>query len=356
LVTALAILPAFAPCFGQNDPSSASQPVLLASRRGGVVEAFSKKTLETVARIRLPGMVESVVSDESGQRLFLALPLKENPHGCCALFALDLWSLDLHFLIEPALGATITQNKVLIQRGNVGVDVFDSSTLIRLPTLEAPERLRMQSSGDGRWLFGTASASVSLFDLRQNRLVWHRTFEQDTNLLGVWAGQRYYLMSANRSAGWLWSVNPDRPVLMDPVPVTITDSFVPECKPLLQNILAVGERLVVYESFGHKLDRRRACPGVPGGFVVVNPKTGAVSNRLATTEHFAQMLTDEDNRYLYGLDVGDLRWKRVRIIKLDSNSGTATAIKDLDDDVWFLNSGAIARVLDGHLDLVARFP
>ena len=90
--------------------------------------------------------------------------------------------------------------------------------------------------------------------------------------------------------------------------------------------------------------------------MVVNPKTGAVSNRLATTEHFAQMLTDEDNRYLYGLDVGDLRWKRVRIIKLDSNSGTATAIKDLDDDVWFLNSGAIARVLDGHLDLVARFP
>ena len=47
---------------------------LLASRRGGWIEAIDPKTLETVSRIRVPEMSESVASDTSGQRLFVAAP------------------------------------------------------------------------------------------------------------------------------------------------------------------------------------------------------------------------------------------------------------------------------------------
>src|ERR1700719_2415144 len=93
--------------------SAPADPVLLASSRGGVVEAISPDTLETTSRIRLSGPVESVSSDPGGRRLFLALPLKENPRGCCALYALDLPSLDLTFLIQPAMHATATVDRVL---------------------------------------------------------------------------------------------------------------------------------------------------------------------------------------------------------------------------------------------------
>ena len=77
--------------------AGAGDSVLLASRRGGWIEAIDPKTLETVSRIRAPEMSESVASDASGQRLFVAAP--RNPgKGCCALFALEPQSMQLSFL------------------------------------------------------------------------------------------------------------------------------------------------------------------------------------------------------------------------------------------------------------------
>ena len=74
----------------------AEDAVLLASRRGGWIEAIDFKTLATVARIRVPEMTESIASDGSGQRLFVAAP--DSPgKGCCALFAMDLRSMQLSF-------------------------------------------------------------------------------------------------------------------------------------------------------------------------------------------------------------------------------------------------------------------
>ena len=54
--------------------AGAGESVLLASSRGGWIEAIDLSTLETVSRIRVPEMTESVASDTSGQRLFVAAP------------------------------------------------------------------------------------------------------------------------------------------------------------------------------------------------------------------------------------------------------------------------------------------
>jgi hypothetical protein len=116
-------------------------------------------------------------------------------------------------------------------------------------------------------------------------------------------------------------------------------------------IAAAGERLVVYEQFGHKLDRRRMCAAVPGGFVMVNSKTGAVTRRLAASSHFREIVGSPDGRYLYGLDVGDVRWKCVRILKLDAASGGTVGTKILEDDVWSLTSGTIPQEMVGRMDL-----
>ena len=323
-----------------------------------MIEAINPATLETTSRIRLPGNVESIAADSSGRMLFVALTLRTDQNGCCALYALDLPALRLTFLTEPALGATATIDRVLAQRGNVGIEVFNAHTLARMPALKAPGVYRMQPSSDGHWLFGTTtfpSPSLDLFDLPQGNLVWRRAFENGQYLQGAWIGEHYYLLSADRAGHReLWSVNRDNPDLMERIPVALPNDPLPDCEPIVQTILAAGERLVIHEEFGHKLDRRRSCATAPGGFVVVDPKTGATTDRLAAAEHFRQMAASADGRYLYGLDVDDLQWKQVRIVKLDAASGATVGTKTLDSDVWFLNSGTIPREMEGNLDLTAR--
>src|SRR5215475_14254050 len=105
--------------------ASASDAVLLASRRGGWIEAIDLETLKTVSRIRVPEMTESVASDPQGQRLFLTAPQRDHPKQCCALFALDPQSLQLTLLAQPSLSATVTSSGVFTQRGNVGIEAFD---------------------------------------------------------------------------------------------------------------------------------------------------------------------------------------------------------------------------------------
>jgi hypothetical protein len=50
--------------------AGASDSVLLASSRAGWLEAMSLDNLSTVARLRVPGMTETVASNETGRRLF----------------------------------------------------------------------------------------------------------------------------------------------------------------------------------------------------------------------------------------------------------------------------------------------
>ena len=337
--------------------SAPPDPALWASRRGGVIEAINPETLETISRIRLPGSVESVAADPSGKLLFVALPLRTDPIGCCALYALDVPSLQLTFLTEPALGATPTIDRVLTQRGNVGIEVFDSHTLTRLPTLKAPGVYGMRTSPDGRWLLGTTTfpgPSLDLFDLTQGNLVWRRAFEKNQSLQGAWIGQEYCLLSVDAAGRrQLWSVSRDNPDLIEPIAVPLPNDSMPNCAPIVQTMLAAAERLVIFEQFGHSLDRRRHCATAPGGFVVVDPKTGATTDRLAASDHYRQMTASPDGRRLYGLDVGDIQWKQVRIVKLDAMSGATIRTKSLDSDVWFLTSGTIPQEMEGHLDLTA---
>ncbi len=321
--------------------SAPADDVLYASRRGGVIEAFKPETLDAISRIQLPGSVESVAQDPSGKRLFVALPLRDDPHGCCALYALDLPSLHLIFLAEPVLRATTTIDRVLFERSNTGIESFDSRSLAPLPKLVATGLNRMSPSPDGKWLFATANSprpSLVLFDLSRGVETWRSDLASGGEIEGAWIGEQYFLFAVDRAGnGRLWMVAPDHPEVPSPIAVSLPkDDARPGCGPIVQSMIAVGERLAAYPLFGHKLDKRRDCPQVPGGYVVIDPKTGAASNRLAASAHFRQMVANADGQYLYGLDVGDAGWNHVRILKLDARSGATLQVKNLDNDVWFL--------------------
>jgi hypothetical protein len=146
-----------------------TESVLLASRRAGWIEAISPETLATVSRVQVPGMAESIASDPSGQRLFVAFPSGPQK-ACCALFALDPQSMQMSFMLEPARFVTVTTGRLFTQRGNVGIEVFDPQSLLRLPTVKAPGIYRLQPSPDGRLLFGITNGpapSLDLFDVQR---------------------------------------------------------------------------------------------------------------------------------------------------------------------------------------------
>jgi hypothetical protein len=335
----------------------AGDSVLLASRRGGWIEAINLETLETVSRIRVPEMAESIASDASGQRLFVTAP-RSPGKGCCALFALDPQSMRLSFLVEPALSATVTAGRLFTQRGNIGIEAFDLQDLNRLPTIKAPGVYRLRASPDGRLLVGLSNwpqPSLDLFDAVQGGLIASQRMPEGSSLAGAWLGRQYFLLAVQSGQAMLRPVNPDSGKLGEALSLSHAGSpagSFPLCQMTAYDVIASGGRLAIYGQFGSKSDG--ACT-VPGGFVVADPRTGAVTDRFASDMSFRQMAASPDGLYLYGLDVGSPEW-RVRIVKMEARTGQVVAEKRIDSDVWNLTMGQIPHEMQGHLDLTAILP
>jgi len=344
------VLLACAIFLGVSSIALAADSILLTSRRGGWIEAIEFDKLETVARIRVPRLTESVASDPSGQRLFLAAPKGAEP-DCCAFFALDSRSMRMSLLSEPPHSATVTSSNVFVNPGGV----FDAQTLNRLPGVWASGSYRLQASPDGRLVAGITNwpqPSVDFFDPAHGAVIASHVMPHESNSAGTWLGEHYLLLTVQRGQATLRSIKPDRADTSETVSVPAPDFFA-DCEVPTYDAIALGTKIAIYGEFGHKLDG--ACP-LPGGFLIVDPTTGAVTGRFGSTLHFRQMVANSDARYLYGLDVGTPAWQHVRIVKIDTTTGQVVAEKSLETDVWYLTSGQIPHEMRGRLDLAAIVP
>ena len=320
-----------------------ADPVLLTSRRGGWIEAFDLATLATVFRTSTPANTDSVAADPSGTRLYLTAP--KNPgEGCCALYALDLDTLHLTYLNFPVLRATPSSGRVYMQRGNVGIESFDSSTLERRPTWKAPGVYNLQPSPDGTRIFGLTNfplPSLDLFDAVQGARIASQPLPQNQQIAGVWVGERYYLFQVPGGRPTLRTVGLEDAKLGPAVPLAPTSEFpFPDCERAPYSVIAAGSKVAIFAAFSLKSD---GFCNLAGGYLLVDPDTGGVLGRFAPAMHFRQMVSSDDGRYLYGLDVGDQAWNTVRIVKLDAVTGNLIAERSLEPDVWYLTSGTLAR-------------
>jgi len=330
--------------------ASASDPVLLASRRGGWIEAIDLETLKTVSRIRVPEMTESVASDPQGQRLFLTAPPPDHPKGCCALFALDPQSLQLTLLVQPSLSATVTPSGVFTQRGNVGIEAFDLLTLKRLPTINAPGVYRLRASSDGSRLLGLSNfphPSLDLFDAVQGSLTASQPLPDGSMSAGAWLDHQFFLFTLLSGQAMLRTISPSNGQAGPVVPMSVSSPF-PDCPQAPYDMIASAAKLIIYPRFGGKGDSSCQCQG---GFAIADPGTSVVSDHF-DSNRFAQIVASPDGRYLYGLDVGKPAWRRVQLLKMDA-TGSVTGQRDLDPDVWSLTGGRIPQQLQGQMDLSA---
>jgi hypothetical protein len=320
--------------------ASAADSVLLTSRRGGWIEAFDPATLATVLRTSTPSNTESVAADPSGTQLYLSAP--RNPgEGCCALYAMDLKTLHLTYLNYPVLLAAPSPGRVYMQRGSVGIESFDSASLERRPTWKAAGVYNLQPSPDGSRIFGVTyfpSASLDLFDAAQGAQIASQPLPGNQPNAGVWVGERYYLFQAPGGRPVLRTVGLEDAKLGPAVPLAPASGF-PDCESAQYSVIAAGSKIAIFAGFG--LKSKGTC-NLPGGYLLADPYTGTVLGRFASEMHFRQMVSSDDGRYVYGLDVGDVAWKTVRIVKLDAATGQLITEKILEPDVWYLTRGTLA--------------
>lgn len=116
------------------------ETVILASSRAGWIEFLDPDTLQVRGRLYSGALTDSVAASADGKVLFVTRPHSSEPDGCCALYAFDLERGESQELFWPSLRPVVAPkaSKIFAQRGNAGIEVFDSKTLVKLPTIETP--------------------------------------------------------------------------------------------------------------------------------------------------------------------------------------------------------------------------
>ncbi|MBI4483917.1 MAG: hypothetical protein HY652_13655 [Acidobacteria bacterium] len=342
------------PFYSQHQETNDIRSVILTTQRKRRLHVFDASTLERLGYFTINDNANSVTATPDGRRLFIAQGPTPESDGCCALFVLDLATGAICKLIDPSsLAVTSPDGRWLFtQRGAVGIEIFDASTLARLPIMDAPGFYRLLPSPDGRWMFGTTNwrgPSLDVFDLEKRTLVRRLALPRGSAPRGAWLDEQFYLYAHDHKQGNLWKVKPETTELDVPVQIALPD-LATDNKPLFHELIVGGERLFLYEPFGHKLDRRhRSAKAVPGGIFAIEPSSGNVIGYWTSSVHFHQVMASSDGRHLYGLDSGPLGWRGpVRLLKLDATSGTVLAERLLENDVWFMALARLPKLLAPH--------
>lgn len=342
-----------------------TREVILATQRNRRLHVFDAATLEPLGHFAVGNLAHTVSPSPNGRTLFIEQAMPSDPNGCCALFALDLETRKMCRLIEPSGLGVVTPDsqRLFIQRGNVGIDVFNAQTLVRMPTVATPNQYRLYPSPDSRWLFGITTGvngqgpSLDVFDLKQAMLIRRLPFPKDLPSFeklrqstwawpdGAWLGDHFYLYAHDGKQANLWPVTPGTTTLSSSIKLPLPD-LADIDQPILHSLRAAGERLFLYEQFGTKIDRRRNYRKVTGGLFVIEPRSGKVIAHLAPSIEFARLIVSPDGRRLYGIASGPTDWRGpVRLIQLDATSGAVITERTLEDDVWFISLAALPKSL-----------
>jgi hypothetical protein len=127
-----------------------------------------------------------------------------------------------------------------------------------------------------------------------------------------------------------------------------------EGKPIWQEVIAAGDRLIVYEPFAwwFTLDRRSNNAEAPGGWFAIDPASG-VFEHLSPSIDFAQLVASGDGRNLIGFNAGAVdRSRQPSLLRLESKTGAVLKKRDLERDVWHISVARIPQGLIPHGEVV----
>jgi len=317
--------------------------VILALERSRGVHVIDATTLENSGLFVAGNVDRSVGASPDGRTLFVEQA--DASGSCCALYALDIETRSICKLGGSLTWVVTPDCRFLFtQYGNSGIEVFNARTLARMPRvamLGGP--YAFYASPDCRWLFGISlfrGASLDLFEIERRERVRRFPFTETKILRGAWLKDQFYCFAHDGNLGRLWKVSPETYTVGQPVTVTL-DALASSEKPVWLEVVALGDRLVVFEPFGTKLDRRRSrryrsnSAGLPGGLFILDPSNGDLLAHLAPSVFFSRLVASTDGQWVYGIDSGGPDWTGpVRLLKIDSRTGKAVTERLLEPGVW----------------------
>ncbi len=97
------------------------QLVLLAAHRAGRIEVFDPTTLTRIGSIGVLPLADGLSSRPDGEILYIREGLAPEFKGCCALYALNLGTRRMTWLVTPTSEVALSPDgrNVLTQRGNL---------------------------------------------------------------------------------------------------------------------------------------------------------------------------------------------------------------------------------------------
>lgn len=305
---------------------------IITANRAGLVELIDPATLGTTARIHvdLPPQtvgLNGIAAGDDGRTLYLDGPIPDTPMSCCAIYSIDLATLDTR--LAASFSGTASRNEFLISDGVVYHRPFPArhSDLLHI-------------SPNGLWLFGVQSfrgPALNIYDLARgalDRTLKPQGLEGDWWPVGTWSDGNFYLYFHNeKGLGRLWTISPDATELGQGIAVTSSEPT-PGCSPASLSIAAAAGTLFLYEAFGFKIDRRNECEGaISGGAWILDPASGKLTKHVAPNLHFSTLFADRSGATLYGLTSEDPGWQLPsKLVSLDPASGAVLHSRDLEAD------------------------
>ena len=318
---------------------------LVSAQRSGVIQFRDPATLDILSSIDLdlPANstgVNGVLADPNGRTLYIEGPEHMDPNGasgCCWLYSIDLASVQAK--VAAGIWGTNSRRRFV----NAGSSLLTTISDVALAATQVEDD-RWQISPDGRWWAGLRSGpSVDLYDASRNKIVRSLMAEQgnaEWYLNGAWIKDQFYIYTTHDGSGWLWHVSPDSDHLGEPVAVPGPVS-IEGCEkgiPPLTDMSAVGDRLVVNEAFGGKVDRRQQCDAVRGGaWIIIDPASQQSVMNIASQLYFWRLIPSTDGTSLYGV-TSDAPFvgSPSQLVHLDAHSGKILRTQSLEGDYWWI--------------------
>ena len=319
-----------------------SRNMILAASRSGVVELINPSTLETVGRIHLDlgpqsAGLNGVSASADGALLYVEGPIPTEPHGCCALYSIELATLQMK--VAASVPGSRSRNSFVVSEGLV----YGAASLTPNGIPKDMSNDRLHLSPGGRWLFGVRSfrgPALDVYDVGRGQVVRQLSpegLEGDWWPTGIWSGEQFYLYAANgQGSGRLWSVLPETPQLGAGATVAPLGRLSGCSDQSSKALAAAAGKLFIYEAFGFKVDRRNQCAGrVPGGAWEVEPATGQLIRQIAPGLHFSALFADQAGSELYGLSAESPNWELpARLVRIDPSDGRILQSRYLDPGFW----------------------
>jgi len=329
------------------------------ARTSGAVQFRDPATLDIVSSLQINMAnstgISGVWSDPNGQTLYIEGPEHEfkDPNGntgCCWLYSIDLQNL--HAKVAAGIWGTNSRRRFV----NAGPSLLATVSDEALAATNI-ENEQWQISPNGRWWAGFRSGpTVDIYDTTRNQLVRSFTAEKgnsDWHLNGAWIKDKFYLYTAHDGSGWLWHLSPDSDRLEGPSAVPDPTSM-QGCKNFaLMEMNAVGDSLVLYESFGGTMDRRYQCPQLTGGAWIIDVASQQLFTSLAPQLYFWRLIPSRDGRSIYGVTAEDSELGTTsQLVHLDAHSGKILQTRPLDRDYWWIADFNLSSIPSGDRPLV----